>query len=333
MEKHANISFFVPHLGCSHRCSFCNQNSITGKEKLPDKEEIDAAVKIAVKSKKYSSESTEIAFFGGSFTAIDREYMVYLLSCAYPYVKDGTVKGIRVSTRPDAIDDEVLGILKKYGVTAIELGAQSTDDNVLMLNNRGHDKAAVYEASKKIKEHGFSLGLQMMTGLYGANNESDKKTVLDFIDIKPDTVRIYPTIVLKKTALNKLYNEGKYLPPSIDESIKNCSEYYEEFYKNGIKVIRLGLHNINESDYVAGPWHPAFSQLCISDIYYKRVIVCLTENGVGNYVLYVNPTEISTFVGQKRNNILKFRDNGFIVRTVGDEGVKNGDFRIEREVK
>ena len=332
MAKHANISFFVPHLGCSNRCSFCNQNSITGKVSLPDKAEIDTAVEIAKKSPKYSAQDTEIAFFGGSFTAIDREYMMYLLSCANVYVKDGTVKGIRVSTRPDAINCRVLDILKQYGVTAIELGAQSTDENVLLLNKRGHSAEDIFKVSALIKSYGFSLGLQMMTGLYGATAEKDAKTVEDFIKIAPDTVRIYPTIVLKKTALALLVEKGEYQPPSLEESIENCCEYYKRFNDNGLSVIRLGLHHIDEEDFVAGPWHPAFSQLCMSKICFEKVKEKLSNN-TGDYTVYVNPAEISTFVGQKRSNLTKFKDMGFNVRISGDENISNDDFRIEREVK
>ncbi len=332
MSKHANISIFVPHLGCNNRCSFCNQNSITGKVTLPDKEEIDTAVKIAKNSPKYSRADTEIAFFGGSFTAIDREYMIYLLSCAAAYVKDGTVKGIRVSTRPDATDSEILEILKSFGVTAIELGAQSTDENVLLLNKRGHSREDIFNASALIKKYGFSLGLQMMTGLYGSNNETDRKTVEDFIKIAPDTVRIYPTIVLKKTALSLLVEKGEYQPPTLEEATQSCAEYYKSFTDNGISVIRLGLHHIDVSDFVAGPWHPAFSQLCMSKLCFENVKEGLKDK-TGDYTLYVNPAEISTFVGQKRSNLIKFKDMGFNVRILGDQNITGRGFRIEREVK
>ena len=184
-------------MGCRHRCSFCDQRSITGESSLPRGEDIDKAVKIAMSSPKYSPENTEIAFFGGSFTAIDYDYMTELLCSAYKYVKSRKVKGIRVSTRPDAIDSNILNVLKGYGVTAIELGAQSMDEDVLYANKRGHSAEAVYNASSLIKEYGFSLGLQMMTGLYGSTKEKDRKTVDEFIKIHPDTVRIYPTIILQ----------------------------------------------------------------------------------------------------------------------------------------
>jgi len=182
--KHVNVALFVPHVGCPNLCSFCNQRTISGNTKLPRKEDIDSAVKIAADCD-YDRTDSEIAFFGGSFTAIDEEYMTYLLECAYPYVKDGFFKGIRISTRPDAIDENKLSILKKYGVTAIELGAQSLEDDVLKMNDRGHTVRDVYKASEMIKQAGFELGLQMMTGLYGDTYEKCIKTAEKIIEIQP----------------------------------------------------------------------------------------------------------------------------------------------------
>ena len=333
MSAHANISFFIPHLGCSHRCSFCNQCSITGQTTLTKGEDIKEAVEIAVKSKKYSENNTEIAFFGGSFTAIDREYMISLLEGAYPFVKKKIVKGIRVSTRPDAIDREVLTILKKYGVTAIELGAQSMDDSVLLLNERGHSKEDVIKASLLIKEFGFSLGLQMMTGLYGATYESDKNTVEEFIKISPDTVRIYPTVVLNGTKLCEYVKGGKYIPEDTETAVKNCCEYITLFEENNIKVIRVGLHHIDEASYVAGPWHPAFSELCMSQMFFDSVIKELEKSEKGNFIIYVDEKFISAAVGQKRINIEKLKEKGFNCLIKGDKNLINKSFRIEREVK
>ena len=176
--KKGNISLFIPHLGCPHKCSFCNQNTITGKQTQPGADDVRAAVETALKKKNYDY---EIAFFGGSFTAIDREYMLSLLKAAYDYVKDGRVNGIRISTRPDCIDEEVLDILKKYGVTSIELGAQSMDDEVLRANFRGHTAEDVENASRLIKSYGFELGLQMMTGLYLDTDEKAVETAKKLI--------------------------------------------------------------------------------------------------------------------------------------------------------
>lgn len=320
--SHSNISIFVPHLGCLHRCSFCDQNSITGTATLPFEADVDKAVKLAVKSKNYSPQDTEIAFFGGSFTAIDTDYMNRLLNAAYIYVKNGTVKGIRISTRPDCIDECILKVLKSYGVTSIELGAQSMCDEVLTLNHRGHTADAVRNASALIKSFGFSLGLQMMTGLYGSNKQLDRLTAGEIIALKPDTVRIYPAITLKNTLLARLFNEGKYLPPTLDDSVTLCAELIEEFQKNDISVIRVGLHSIDEAAYVAGPWHPAFKELCDSKRYFDIITRCLEDKPKGDYLIYVAKGELSKAIGNKRINLEKLKSLGYICRVTENQQLK-----------
>ncbi len=330
MSSHANISIFVPHLGCKNLCSFCNQFSITGHIKPPTADDVKKAVEIAMNSKNYNAKTTEIAFFGGSFTAIDRDYMVGLLATASRFVELGVVSGIRVSTRPDCIDRDVLTLLKHYKVTAIELGAQSTDDNVLNLNRRGHSKQDIFNASLLIKEFSFSLGLQMMTGLYGSNNEIDYLTARDFILLKPDTVRIYPTVVLKHTALERLYIDGKYKPQKLNDAVILCESLYRLFTDNSINVIRLGLHSIDESEYVAGPWHPAFSQLCYSLFLFNLALSRLKSPG--NYVLKVNPCDISNMIGQHKENIFKLKECGFNCKVLGENCVPKGSIIIKKEV-
>ena len=322
---HSNISIFVPHIGCPNMCSFCNQRYITGKSIAPKAQDVIDAVNVAINSKNYNPQTTEIAFFGGSFTAIDRNYMLRLLKTAYQFVEKGVVAGIRISTRPDAIDDEILSLLKQYGVTTIELGAQSLNDNVLLLNNRGHTVQDVIYSSKLIKDYGFSLGLQMMTGLYGDCDEYSIKTAQEIIKLEPDTVRIYPTIVLKNTDLAALCIDNKYKPQTIDEAVEICSELLLMFNEANIKVIRLGLHSIEEKSYIAGPWHPAFSELCYSKIFFKNAKKILNEKG--NYILYVNPSAISKMIGQHRENIINLNKLGF------DCIVKPNDLCGEYEIK
>ncbi len=332
MANHANISFFIPHLGCSHRCSFCDQSSITGQDALPNADDIITAVEGAKAHRGYNAQNTEIAFFGGSFTAIDREYMIELLTAAYPFVKSGAVKGIRVSTRPDAITAEILKILKAYGVTAIELGAQSMDQSVLDCNRRGHTADDVKNACRLIKEYGFDLGLQMMTGLYNSTKETDLFTVNEFIALAPKTVRIYPTVVLKRTMLAVLVKNKEYIPPTLEEAVESCSLYYKMFTESGINVIRMGLHHINEADYVAGPWHPAFSELCLSRIHRNKVIESLNEKPVGKYIIFVAEKDISVAVGQKKENIVLYKKMGYECRVKGNASLNNGEFIIEQDV-
>ncbi|MBO7179522.1 MAG: radical SAM protein [Clostridia bacterium] len=335
--KHSNISLFVPHAGCPNQCSFCNQKTISGSVKELTREEVRATLLEAKKSN-LSSPNTEIAFFGGSFTAIKRDYMLSLLEEAKPFLDDGTFSGIRISTRPDAIDREVLSVLKEYGVTAIELGAQSTNDEVLLFNRRGHTKEDIINASLLIKEYDFSLGLQMMTGLYKSTDERDIETAKDIISLSPDTVRIYPTIVLENTRLAELLKSGEYISPTLDATVSLCAKLLEMFNENNIKVIRLGLHsggNVEEG-YLSGPYHPAFGELCESEIYLKNIRKKLLEiyknennSEIKNVTIYVNEKEISKATGQKGKNKESLLKDGFSVTIKGVSDLENSKILIE----
>lgn len=335
--KHANISLFVPHAGCPNQCSFCNQKTISGKVKELTTEEVRSTLEKA-KNDGLNSENTEIAFFGGSFTAIDRSYMVSLLEEAKAFIENKVFSGVRISTRPDAIDEEVLLLLKKYGVTAIELGAQSMNDEVLLSNRRGHTASDVINASLLIKKYGFSLGLQMMTGLYESTIESDIETARSIIALKPDTVRIYPTIVLENTHLAELLKQNEYVSPTLEETVSLCAELLEMFYENNIKVIRLGLHSGGNVDdgYLSGPYHPAFGELCESEIYLKKIRKKLfeiykNENNceTKNVTIYVNEKEISKATGQKGKNKESLLRDGFKVTVKGKNELEK--YEIETE--
>jgi len=328
--SHSNISIFIPHLGCPHQCSFCNQKHITGQNLMPEEKDVDSAVKIAMSSPNYNSNRTEIALFGGSFTAIDRDYMTKMLSVACKYVEKGIVSGIRISTRPDCIDREILNILKSYKVSAIELGAQSMIDTVLSLNQRGHTAQDVVNASRLIKEFGFELGLQMMTGLYGSDAEIDKNTAEKIIEIKPDTVRIYPTIILKNTNLGNLYLNGTYKPQTLEETVDICTSLLKMFEKADIKVIRLGLHSIENDAYLAGPWHPALKELCDNKRYRDNLDKCIQKKG--NYDIFVAKNDVSKATGQKKSNINYFKNKGINIRILPDEKLNSYEFVI-KEVK
>lgn len=329
-KTHSNISIFVPHIGCPNKCSFCNQRYITGSCWAPGAKDVEKAVDKAKDSKNFDSKTAEIAFFGGSFTAINRNYMTVLLKAAEQFVNDGTVKGIRISTRPDAIDDEILALLKEHGVTSIELGAQSMNDRVLRMNNRGHTSGDVERASRLIREYGFELGLQMMTGLYGDSDNSAIKTAQRLIALQPDTVRIYPTIVLKDTDLAALYADNIYKPQTLDSAVTLAAKLYKLFTENGIRVIRLGLHSIEEKAYIAGPWHPAFSELCQSQIMLTGVLASLTEKG--KYKIRVAKSAVSKMTGQSRKNMIFLKSRGYDCRVSEDEKLSGLDFMIEREM-
>lgn len=329
-KVHSNISVFVPHIGCPNKCSFCNQRYITGTFKAPHPEDVVEAVKEALNSKRYDPATTEIAFFGGSFTAINRSYMESLLETAADYVNVGIVSGIRISTRPDAIDDDILMLLKSYGVTAIELGAQSLNDRVLKMNNRGHTSKDVEKAAMLIKKHGFELGLQIMTGLYGDDSDSVLRTVQKIINIGPDTVRIYPTIVLKDTDLEALYLDKIYEPQPLGEAVKLATKLYLQLTNAGIRVIRLGLHSIEEGSFVAGPWHPAFAELCYSQIMLSKVLGHLFTPG--KYTIYVNKKCVSKMTGQRKSNLLYLKKRGFDCKVKEDDSIADLEFKIESEV-
>ena len=328
--SHSNISLFVPHIGCGGQCTFCNQRHITGHSKAPNGDDVRNAVLTALNSDAFDSKDGEIAFFGGSFTAIDRSYMLELLSSAKAFVDDGSVSGIRISTRPDCIDVDVLNILKEYGVTAIELGAQSMRDSVLKNNKRGHTAQDVVNASRLIKEFGFKLGLQMMTGLYTSSFEDDLYTAEQIIALSPDTVRIYPTITIKNTELESLFRAGTYKPQNLNDAAEQCALLLDLFDKKNIKVIRLGLHTISEEAYVAGPWHPAFRELCESIRFRNKVLPFLKDGS--SYEISVSPKYLSKALGQKKSNISYFNNKNIFVRITSDNSLTDDKF-IVKEVK
>lgn len=327
---HANISVFVPHIGCPNRCSFCDQRSITGSHRAPSSEDVVLAVRRAVTSRNYDPANTEIAFFGGSFTAINRSYMLCLLKTAASFVELGLVRGIRISTRPDAIDPEILEILRAHHVTSIELGAQSMDDNVLKMNNRGHTAGDVRRASGLIRAGGFSLGLQMMTGLYGDSDEITLRTAREIIALRPDTVRIYPTVVLKNTDLAALYADRIYRPQELEEAVGLCAQLLTMFREASIRVIRLGLHAVERDSFVAGPWHPAFSELCHARLSLEQARSLLKEPGC--YDLYVAPSAVSKMTGQKKENLARLAAQGYTCRVKADGALKDDEIRAERRI-
>ena len=323
----------MPHNGCPHQCTFCNQKRITGQSSQPHGNDVLEAVEIARRSLGEKTRNAEIAFFGGSFTAIDREYMKELLNAATPFVKSGEFYGIRLSTRPDAIDREILDILKESGVTSIELGAQSMDDRVLMLNKRGHTAEDVLTASGLIHEFDFELGLQMMTGLYGSDRNTDIATAERLAELKPTTMRIYPTVVMKNTELYDLYMSGMYKPQELESAVSLCAELLLYFEDRNISVIRLGLHDSPSlrGGMVGGAFHPAFRELCESRIMYNNAAELLNENKItgGTIEFFVNPASVSKFIGNNRNNIKALADIGITAKVKQDSLLGRYEIKIK----
>ena len=327
--KHSNIALFVAGVGCPHRCTFCDQRTITGEPETASPEDVAPAVRTALES---GTRGAQLAFFGGSFTAVPRPYMISLLEAARPFVEDGSVSGIRISTRPDSVGDEVLDILEDYGVEAVELGAQSMRDRVLKLNRRGHTADDVVEAAERVRRHGFELGLQMMTGLPGSAPEDDLYTGRMLAELQPATMRIYPTIVLEGTELAELWRTGAYVPPTLDESVQVCGELLRIFEDRGIPVIRMGLHSGGEVEegYLTGPYHPAFRELCEGHIYLERAKDALKGAEPGKYRLSVAPSEISKMAGQNRRNIIELEKNGYVCRIRPEDGLAHFEVRAEQ---
>lgn len=312
-KKMKIIPIFVPHVGCPNDCVFCNQKKITGKGTVVANSKY--VTEIVEECRKTIDEDTytELAFFGGSFTAIDLRLQEELLSVGKYYKDLGVVDRIRCSTRPDAINKEILELQKKYGMDIIELGIQSLDEVVLKLSNRGHTKSDSINASKLIKEHKFILGHQIMPGLPGSTREKDIKTCLESISMKPDIVRIYPTLTIKDTELVNMYYKGDYKPLELEEAIDIAAFIYSQYAVNNINVIRIGLQNtesINEEeDVVAGPFHPAFRQLVEEKIYLSSIIQKLRNMNLKDkhITIYANDKFISFIAGQKKSNIIELK--------------------------
>lgn len=330
--SHSNIAIFVPHAGCPHCCSFCDQRTITGKTQAPHAADVKAACEQAWDEVSDRTD-TEIAFFGGSFTAIPRDYMTELLEAAKPFVSGSGFRGIRISTRPDCIDREVLEILRSYGVTAIELGAQSMSDKVLKANERGHSAAAVYEASQLIREYGFELGLQIMTGLYASEIGDERLTCQAVLDIKPDTVRIYPVSVLDGTKLAELYRSGEYKLMDFDTVISICAKAAAEFHKAGIRILRIGLHASEEvgSKLVAGFYHPALGELVRSRAV-RDLIVQNMPDGCETLEVHVGKSMVSAALGHKKCNKEYFGKRGVTLDIVQDSTLESRQLTIGGKV-
>ncbi len=340
MKKQYIIPIFVPHLGCPNDCIFCNQKSISGQKNSMTKEEAKKIIDTHLESIKEKEAEVEIAFFGGSFTAIEADKQEELLQVAYEYIKKGKVSSIRISTRPDCINKEVLKRLKKYKVKTIELGVQSANNYILKRTNRGHTFEDVKKASKMIRWHGFTLGHQMMVGLPESTRIDEINTAKALIKLKPKMIRIYPVLVVKNTKLEQEFKEGKYEPLSLVQAVEICKELVNMFTKKKIDVIRIGLQNTEEislpesenSEVVAGPYHPAFRQLVESGLWYDAIVGKIKKLNVKvkEVEVTVNPIDINNVIGHKKENIIKLKntyDVDLILKQ--DNKIKQGNSKIE----
>lgn len=311
-----HIPIFVPHMGCPHDCVFCNQKKITGHTDVCDAKSVTNTIEEYLKTinnaTKRENSHIEVAFFGGSFTGIDVDIQKEYLEAVQPFLNSGQIDAIRCSTRPDYINDEILTMLKSYGMKVIELGVQSASDEVLKKSNRGHTFDDVIKASQLIKEYGISLGLQMMTGLPGDTKDTSIETAQKIASLNPDCVRVYPTLVMENTALYKMYKSNEYIPWTVDEAVDVVSKIIPIFENNGIDIIRIGLQttdNVNQNT-VIGPYHPAFAELCYSRIERNKIENIIIVNNIKDTAYEINaPKQLfSKITGHKKENILYFKN-------------------------
>jgi histone acetyltransferase (RNA polymerase elongator complex component) len=306
------IPFFIPHAGCPHQCVFCDQKSITGKSALPDPSSLPPTIGSYLATAAYDA-PVQVAFYGGSFTALPVETQKAYLMSVQPFLAAGRIEGIRLSTRPDAVTPDIIALLEHYHVRTVELGAQSMDDEVLLHSGRGHTAAHTINAVALLKGRGLSIGLQLMPGLPGDTPERFQETVSKVISLKPDFVRIYPVLVIRDTPLAELYRTKRFAPLSLDNAVDLCQRALERFEQAGINVIRIGLQPTAELErpgtIVAGPWHPAFRQLVESSRFLESMRTLLVpENASAPVIFAVNPADLSSAIGQNRRNIHAIRD-------------------------
>ncbi|HHW00054.1 MAG TPA: radical SAM protein [Clostridiaceae bacterium] len=329
--KHFVIPVFVPHKGCPFDCIYCNQKKISGQVEEMTEDNMRSTIETHLASIGNGS-FVEIGFYGGSFTGIEKDQQLKLLKIANEYIEKGKVQSIRLSTRPDYINDDILNYLKEYRVETIELGVQSLDEDVLRKSCRGHSVNDVITSSRHIKNYGFKLGIQTMIGLPGDSKLKDIYTAKKVVELKPDIVRIYPTLVIKGTMLERMYYNKEYVPLSLEEAVEICADLIQIYEENDIIVIRVGLQpteNINEysenSDVVAGPFHPALRQLVESRVFLKKINEFIIKNKLEKekgIIIYTSTRYISSVVGQKRANIRYLKEK-YAFREIKVRGSEN----------
>ena len=271
--KYYNIPIFLPELACPFRCVYCNQFSITGKQQIPDIQYVKNTIDQYLSSFTENDRFVEVAFFGGNFTGLPEKMQDDFLKIVQPYLEKGVIQGIRCSTRPDYIDEKRMKALKNFGVRNIELGAQTTNDEILRRCGRGHTFRDIENASQIIVGEGITLGLQMMLGLPFDTFENDMQTAHDIVRLGAKETRIYPCIVVKDTELERLYQAGEYKPLTLDEAVEQSATLYEYFTENDVKVLRIGLHtsdDLNGAAYVAGPYHKNFAEMVFSRLWGRK---------------------------------------------------------------
>ena len=326
--KHYNIPVFLPELACPFRCVYCNQFSITGKQKLPDIQEVKNIIERHLESFKEKDRFVEVAFFGGNFTGLPEKMQDDFLKIVQPYLEKGVINGIRCSTRPDYIDERRVKILKNLGMRNIELGAQTTNDGILRKCGRGHTFKDIENASQIIVNEGVTLGLQMMLGLPFDTFDDDFQTAKDIVRLGAKETRIYPCIVVKDTELERLYKNGEYTPLNINEAVEQTATLYEYFTENDVKVLRLGLHtseDLNGDAFVAGPYHKNFAEMVFSRLWGRKFDKMDVKSD--NFCIEVPENQLNHAIGYRGENKKKLEQRYKHV-VISTEAKRNGEFSV-----
>lgn len=316
--KYYNIPVFLPELACPFRCVYCNQFSITGKQKMPDIQEVKNIIERHLATFKEDERFVEVAFFGGNFTGLPEKMQDDFLKIVQPYLEKGVIDGIRCSTRPDYIDEKRVKILRSFGMRNIELGAQTTNDLILRKCGRGHTFKDIENASQIIVNEGIALGLQMMLGLPFDSFENDMQTARDIVRLGAKETRIYPCIVVKDTELERLYNNGEYVPLTLNEAVEQSATLYEYFSTNNVKVLRLGLHtsdDLNGVAFVAGPYHKNFAEMVFSRLWGRKFEKMNVD--FDDFYVEVPENELNHAIGYQGENKKKLQERYKNVVVVG----------------
>lgn len=332
-RPHFNIPIFLPAEGCRFRCVFCNQHYISGKEPFPTIDDIEQTILRHLQSFYTSEADVEIAFFGGNFTGLSHTRQKQLLDLACFYIDKGVVDGIRLSTRPDFIDEEKLRFLREYPVKTIELGAQSFDDHVLRKSGRGHTSNDIYKASYLIRDFGFELGLQMMTGLPGDTAKGALFTAEEIIRMGAGCTRIYPCLVIKDTALESLYRRGLYQPQSLEEAVRLAAQLIIKFEEASVKILKVGLHPaegfISGNTLIAGPFHPAFREMSETLIWKKILEDNISYDSSSTHLtITTSPQQMAKAAGFKAYNHKWLNKSFKHVHFIADPLLKNREYSI-----
>jgi histone acetyltransferase (RNA polymerase elongator complex component) len=330
--RHYNIPIFMPEMACPHRCVFCNQASISSQLHAPTNKEIIEKLESHFNSFKTENRLVQLAFFGGNFTGLTIKQQKSYLQLVQPYLKKGMISGIRLSTRPDYIDATILQMLKSFGVTHIELGAQSTSDTVLLASGRGHLRDAIVTASQQILAAGLVLGLQMMIGLPKDDAETAMQTAYDLVTLGAKETRIYPCLVIKDTDLEQLYRTGKYTTLTLDEAVEQTASLYTFFESHGIKVLRMGLHpseDLNTDALVAGPFHSQFAELVYSKLWERQLLNFMPWPKSESIEVFVSPNQINHTAGFKSQNRKLLEKSYRKVHFKSDESLIGRSFKIK----